>query len=236
MGIIVVVYVALSVTHCHAHHHCVMMRACCSLVRFCCECRVVVVIDMARRLRAKQPQELTGDEVSNVLACHAPSVARKRAINTGIFLLFEPSQKTSRKAVIDRVHMEEFKDVMGALLDLNSNGVFNPSTLQQGIEQFDTEFLGGKMLSEEHEVVKKQSYAGEHSWKQAMVLKRYMQALSRIKNNSTSRTTHPGWVQTLLDKLSGDGDEENPFVSPEPPQRMPRIPKSSPPSKESPAS
>ena len=152
----------------------------------------------------RMQQGVTAEEVSNVLAQHAPSDARQRASRDGRLLVFNP---TRLGGLIDRKGMEQWKDVLAELLKLNPNGIYNQSLLQEAIDLFNKNSLGGIITDAKHACMTAESFVGEHLGKQSLILNKLLQGVSRIKSNTTVGSRHPQWLWPLVNLLQGNGDE-----------------------------
>lgn len=158
---------------------------------------------MPVKLRRSQPTDFSAKAISDILKAHAPSEVRKKALATGILFEFDPPRSGG---LVDKRNMETWKIVMKEVLKLCPSGILNPSTILVALEQFD-EFLGFAMTNAELEVVKKETFKGEHLWKQACIFKKFFAGLARVKSNSSTQTRHPSWLQDLLHLLEGPGDQ-----------------------------
>ena len=169
---------------------------------------------MAPKLRRSQPADLSAEQIAQVLKEHAPVEARKKAALSGILFAFSPAKKGG---TLDRANIEKWRQVIKALLELCPSGIANASLIQTALEDFN-ESIGGALTSEDHEVIKTETFKGEHLYKQSHILKRYLQGVARIKSNSSTSTRHPQWLRGLLDLLPGAGDQptESPSESPQP--------------------
>ena len=160
---------------------------------------------MAPKSRRSQPNDVTPEEISNVLFQHAPNDCKKKAAQNGKLFEFTPQRQGG---VVDRTNIQKGKVSIAELLKLNSSGIFNASTIQSGLELYNEE-MGGVMTSEEHTCMQSQEFPGQHLWLQSNILKKYFAGLSRIKSNSSSGTKHPYWLTNLLDLLQGPGDTQH---------------------------
>ena len=156
------------------------------------------------KARRSQPEDVTCDEIANILAMRAPDVCKEKAMKCGVLMEFDPDK---RNGFVDKASMELWAPVMLEMLRINRTGIFNATTLQNGLEMFDRNF-GHAMRKPSHECIRSETFKGEHMWRQALIFKKYFQGLARIKRNSSSGSRHQDWLKQLLSVLQ----EEEPSV------------------------
>ena len=152
---------------------------------------------MAPKVRRTQPDAITAEQVAQVFKDTAPSNRRAAATKNGALLTFKPTKKGG---LIDRSGIEEWQDTIWNLLKMNPSGIYNVTMFEDALKIFD-ESMGFPMTDESHDVIKHESYNGEHMSKQAMILNKYLQGVQRIKSNTTTGTRHPKWLNKLIAAL-----------------------------------
>ena len=85
-------------------------------------------------------------------------------------------------------------------MHFNYSGICNVTMFEDALKIFD-ESMGFPMTDESHDVIKHESYNGEHMSKQSMILNKYLQGVQRIKSNTTTGTRHPKWLNQLIAAL-----------------------------------
>ena len=83
------------------------------------------------KARRSQPEDVTCDEIANILAMRAPDVRKEKAMKCGVLMEFHPDK---RNGFVDKVAMKPWAPVMLEMLRINRTGIFNATTLQMALK------------------------------------------------------------------------------------------------------
>lgn len=157
-----------------------------------------------KKRKAVQPTGVTTSQVVEAFKLHTPDVARADACKTG-YLFRYTAPKTAYGA--DKDQMQIWHEWMEALLKINNTGVFNVSTFQSALKEFNPK-LNYSLTDPAHKPVAEETEIGNHMLTQSKIAKAHFAALIRIKRNTTSSSRHPAWLRSLLNLLvAPDGME-----------------------------
>ena len=156
----------------------------------------------ASKKRSTQPRTVTAEQIRDALKVCVPMAALITAKQDGILFHFEG---TDKKRLVDKINMKLWEKLLHCLLDINPNGVYNPTFLCEGLKLWNQD-NDGVLTNASFKVMLNEVYDGQHLQNQAYVLKRYLMGLGSIRRNTATGTRAEPWLKSLLGKLIGTGD------------------------------